>query len=252
MHPNRVRFAIFADENPAMRLVASSAEQIRKHRSQASDDNPFLIAEKNMAKSISATLSALGAARDAMTEQLFHFTYGSPFLQALVGLDPREAGATSQPAKEMAREQVEARKRAELEAKFNQGGAVEAALRSIIFVLKGEGGADERSFAVIKALHDAQPSGRPRSQVQLKKMLSDQTLLLRLDEKRAVEAIPQLLPKDPEERARTFRAVQRVLAAQGDLKAEGRKRLTRIERLFGAKPVKAAKAAKREGADVGT
>ena len=252
MHPNRVRFAIFADENPAMRLVASNADQIRKNRSPAGDDNPFSIAEKSMAKSISATLSALGAARDTMTEQLFHFTYGSPFLQALVGLDPQETGATSQPAKEMAREEVGARKRAELEAKFNQGGDIEAALRSIIFVLRGEGGADERSFAVIKALHDAQPSGRPRSQGQLKKILSDQALLLRLDEKRAVDAIPQLLPKDPEERARIFRAVQRVLAAQGDLKAEGKKRLTRIERHFGAKPAKAAKAAKREGADADT
>ena len=37
---------------------------------------------------ISASLSAFGAARDAMTEQLFHMTYGSPMLQALVGLDP--------------------------------------------------------------------------------------------------------------------------------------------------------------------
>ena len=98
-----------------------------------------------------------------------------------------------------------------------------------------------------KALHDAQPTGRPRSQAQLKQVLRDQALLLRLDEKRAVDAIPALLPKDAEEKARTLRAIQRVIAAQGDLKAEGKRRLARIEKLFGVRP---AKAPRKEGADV--
>ncbi|HET6408887.1 MAG TPA: DUF3141 domain-containing protein, partial [Chthoniobacteraceae bacterium] len=232
---------IFADENPAMRLIATTADQIRKDRKRAADDNPFSAFEKEMAKTISGTLEALGAARDAMTEQLFHFTYGSPLLQALVGLDPDGTEGPRAPTRDANREKAQAETRADLEREFDKGGAVEAAVRSIAFILKGNGGADERSFAVIKALHDAQPAGRPRSQPQLKTILRDQSLLLRLDEKRAVETIPALLPKDAEERARTLRAVQRVVAAQGQLNAEGRKRLARIERLFGIKPAKAAK-----------
>ena len=241
MHPNRVRFSIFADENPAMRLIATTADQVRKDRKRAADDNPFSAFEKEMAKTISGTLEAFGAARDAMTEQLFHFTYGSPLLQALVGLDPDGTEGPRAPTRDANREMAQAETRADLEREFDKGGAVEAAVRSIVFILKGNGGADERSFAVIKALHDAQPAGRPRSQPQLKTILRDQSLLLRLDEKRAVETIPALLPKDAEERARTLRAVQRVVAAQGQLNAEGRKRLVRIERLFGIKPAKAAK-----------
>src|SRR4030095_4796253 len=86
MHPNRVRFAIFSDENPAMALVADAAERIRKERAPTGEKNMFAAAEKTMAASVSAGLAAFGAARDAMTEQIFHLTYGSPFLQALVGL----------------------------------------------------------------------------------------------------------------------------------------------------------------------
>jgi hypothetical protein len=181
-----------------------------------------------------------------MTEQMFHFTYGSPLIQALVGLEPDSAEA--KPAtRNPAREKVLSEKRKELEKQFEEGGTVEAALRAIAFVLRGQGAADERSFAVIKALHEAQLSGRPRTQGQLKKVLREQSLLLRLDEKRAVAALPKLLPKSAEERARVLRAIQRVVAAQGELKAEGKRRLARIEKLFGAK---AAARTKKEAEDV--
>jgi len=247
MHPNRVRFAIFSDENPVMRLVAESAEQVRKDRQPAAEDNPLSAIEKTVAKAISESLTAFGAARDTMTERLFHYTYGSPLVQALVGLDPESAEASKTPARDPVRENAQAKKREELEGQFAKGGAVEAALRSIAFVIAGAGGADERSFAVIKAMHDAQFSGRPRSEGQLKKALRDQSLLLRLDEKRAVNAIPKLLPKDAEERAKVLRAIQRILSAQGELNAEGKRRLGRIEKLFSDK---AASAAKKEDEDV--
>jgi hypothetical protein len=81
----------------------------------------------------------------------------------------------------------------------------------------------------------------------LKKALRDQSLLLRLDEKKAVGAIPKLLPKNAEEKSKVLRAIQRIVAAQGELNAEGKRRLTRIEKMFNAK---AAAAAKKEDEDV--
>ena len=247
MHPNRMRFDIFSDENPAMRLVAQNAEQIRRERAAAPADNMFSAAEKTMAASISATLTAIGQVRDAMTEQFFHATYGSPFLHALLGLDPKSVQDERRPDREALREQDRARRRTELESRFDKGGAVEAALRAVIYVRRAEGGADERSFAVLKALHDAQPPGRPRSMAQLKEALRDQALLLRIDEERAVAAIPKLLPRDNDERARTLRAIHRLISAQDDLSSEARRRLARIEKLFA---VAAVPSRKKESADV--
>jgi hypothetical protein len=189
----------------------------------------------------------MGAARDAMTEHLFHATYGSPWLQALVGLDPKANVEERKVERQADREQAQAKRRDELETKFNEGGTVEAALRAIAYVRRGEGQADERSFAAVKQLHEAQPPGRPRSLAQLKSALRDQVLLLRLDEKRAVAAIPKMLPREPDERSRTLRAVQRVVSAQGELSAEGRRRMARVEKLF---ETKAAAAKKKEDADV--
>lgn len=248
MHPNRFRFAIFSDQNPAMRWVEGAAEEARKDRRSLADDNVILAGQKAFASTISSALTAFGSARDSFTEQAFHLTYGNPILQALVGLGPDQA-QDRRPAREVLREEKQAARRKELEERFEQGGAIEAALRSIAYIRKAEGAADERAFAVLKQLHDAQPPGRPRTMSELKAILRDQSLLLHLDEERAVKAIPKLLPRDQDDRARTLRAVQRVVSASGSLTAEGKKRLSRVEHLFGVAAGRTA--AKKEKSDVG-
>jgi len=91
---------------------------------------------------------------------------------------------------------------------------------------------------MLKKLHEAQPPGRPRSMAELKQALREQSLYLRLDEERAIAALPKLLPSDPEERARTLRAVQRIVGAAGELSDEGKRRLERIEKLFAGRRVR--------------
>ena len=243
LHPNRLRFSIFSDENPLMRGVADAAEQIRNSRQPAAKDNIFAEAERQLAATISASLKAMGKARDAATEQTFNLTYGSPLLQVLVGLDPKGHAAKRKIEREAPREQAKAERRKDLETRFDEGGAVEAALRSVAYVRLGEGsGADERGFAVLKELHAAQAPGRTRSLAELKQVLRDQYLLLRIDERRAIETLPKLLPRDGDERARTLGAVRRMVLAKGNLTAEGSKRLARIEKLFGnARPKSATR-----------
>ena len=240
MHPNRVRFAIFSDENPAMRLVAETAEQVRSKRRQPAADNAFSAAQEATAKAISGTLSAVGTARDKMTEQLFHGIYGSPLLQALVGLSPDDA-AGERAVRDAAQEEALARKLAELETKFDAGGSLEAAVRSIAYIFKAEGSADERSFVLLRALKESQPKSRQQSQPELKAILRDQSLLLRLDEQRAVAAIPKLVARKRTDAGAAMDLVRRVVAAPGELSAEGRKRLATIEKLFKAKPSRPAR-----------
>jgi hypothetical protein len=250
MHPNRMRFAIFSDENPAMRPIGELAGQLRADRKPVAEDNPFLAGQQVWAKTVSSTISAMGSARDAWTEQAFHMFYGSPLLQALVGLGAPGEPDTQRIARDALREQAQAKKREVLEERFEEGSAIEAALRSIVWVKGAEGGADERSFAVIKQLHDAQPPGRPRSMSELKEILRDQAMLVRLDEQRAIKAIPKLLPRDQDDRARTLRAVQRVILAKGELTTEGKSRLAKVEQLFGVKAAAKTPGTAKEKSDV--
>ena len=62
--------------------------------------------------------------------------------------------------------------------------------------------------------------------------MRDQYLLVRLDEERAVSTLAALLPKNAEERGRILRGIRRVVTSRGELPAEAKRRLKRIELLF--------------------
>jgi hypothetical protein len=162
-------------------------------------------------------------------------------VQALVGLGPTGSEDDRKPSRDAFREQARVRRRAELEQRFEEGGALEAILRSIIYIRRAEGSVDERGFAVLMQLYEEQPPGRPRSMDEIKKAMHDQSLLLRIDEARAVAAIPKLLPASPAERSPIFRAVTRLAAATGSASDEGKRRLAEVRKLFGLTPAEAKK-----------
>ena len=130
-----------------------------------------------------------------MTEAVFLNTYGSPLLQALVGLGAQQA-APHQAEHDLVREAHEARLRSELEHRFDVGGLEEAALRALVYIRLPEGSVDERGFTVLKLIRASRPVGKRMSLARFKEMLREQYLLVRLDEERALEALPKLLGAD--------------------------------------------------------
>jgi pimeloyl-ACP methyl ester carboxylesterase len=241
LHPNRVRFAMFSDENPLMQPVKATADAVRAARQPVSPDNPLLAAEKAMSSWIGTCLEAYGNARDAMTEALFLNTYGSPLLQAMTGLGPQIPPTRQHVERDLVREATEARLRSELETRFDVGGLIQATVRSLIYVRLPEGSVDERGFRMLQAIRAGQPAGKRRTMSELKALLKEQYLLICLDEERTVGAIPKMLPKNMDERRAALDALHRVITAKGELSEEGRRRLARIEALFGVTAEKPAK-----------
>ncbi len=241
MHPNRLRFAMFSDQNPLMQPIKVMADAVRGARQPVASDNPLLAAEKAMSSWISTCLEAYGNARDTMTEALFLNTYGSPLLQAMVGLGPQVPPARQHIERDLVREAAEARLHSELDTRFEVGGLVEAALRSLLYVRLPEGSVDERGFRMLQEIRAGQSAGKRRTMGQLKELLKEQYLLVCLDEERAVRAIPKLLPKNMDERRTALDALHRMTAARGALSEEGKRRLNRVEALFDVKTEKPAK-----------
>jgi pimeloyl-ACP methyl ester carboxylesterase len=233
LHPHRTRFAAYSSRNPAMTFVSAAAEVARKNRKPVSPDNPFLAAEQTMSSWISGSLETIGKMRDRWVEETFFATYNSPLLHALTGLKDENAARDRRIERDPLRDEETARKQEQLEARFDQGGAAEAAIRAIAYIRLAEGIADERGFTVVRQFHDAQPAGRQRSLDEIKALVREQYLLVRLDEKRALKTLGKLLPKSVEERQRILRGVRRVVTASGDLSPEALRRLERIESLFG-------------------
>jgi pimeloyl-ACP methyl ester carboxylesterase len=232
MHPNRLRFGIFAGENPLMQPIASWAERVRADRRPANGDNPFLTFEHTMAGLIADGLAAWGKARDAMQEALFFSTYGSPVLQAMVGLRADGASSNRRVGHDLMREAIAHQMAVYLEQHIDKGGLIEAALRAVIYVRRPEGKVDERGFAALKEVGAALPAAKRIGFARLKQTVKEQFLMLLVDEERAIAALPKLLPENRKERETGLAAVRHIVTAAGALPAEGSRRLARVEALF--------------------
>ena len=235
LHPNRLRFSMFSDRNPWMRPVAQLAQSAREQRRPVAPDNPFLAFEALMSTAIARTLEIWGVARDAMTERLFLATYGAPALRAAVGLGQAEADGGRRVERDLVREADAARARAALEQRFETGEPVAAALRALCYVQQPERGFDEREFAVLRRFHAAQPPKERRSFADLKALLKEQALLVRLDGERAVAAIPRLVADRPERGRAALEVLHQIVEAGDGLSEEGRRRLDRVDSLFEAR-----------------
>ena len=238
MHPNRLRFAMFSDQNPWMQPVKALAEFVRAARHPVAPDNPLLEMERATSSWVTSCLQSYGEFRDAMTEMVFLNTYGSPLLQSLVGLGPQQSAPPRHIERDLSRETSQARLRAELEHKFNVGNVEEAAIRALIYIRLPEGSIDERGFSALKLIWASRPASKRFGLARFKELMKEQFLLVCLDEERAVNALPRLLGVDAAERKAALDVLHRILDARREMSAEGKRRLVRIEALFNAKPGK--------------
>ncbi len=245
MHPNRLRFGLFSDRNPFMSAIKPVAEQVRANRKPVSPDNPLLAVEKQYSSSITAALGSWGEIRDSMTEAYFLTTYGSPILQAMVGLGSPSDQTPHRAERDLVRETAAAELRVGLDQKFEEGGVEEAVLRALVYVRRPEGGFDERGYRMLKIICETRKSNERLSVPQFREMLNEQLQLVLLDEERAIAALPILLQTEEAEKAAALDMFRQLVGAAGALTPEGEKRLARVEGLFGAPPPKARTRGKR-------
>ena len=234
MHPHRLRFGLFSEQNPFMRPIKPLADQVRANRRPVSEDNPLLAMEKAASSWITTCLQTGGEVRDQMTEAFFLNTYGSPLLQAMVGLGGQPDSTPRRVERDLAREAAAGLLRSDLEHRFDQGGLEEALLRALIYVRLPDGAFDERAYRMLKSIRQSRKANERLSLPQFKQMLKEQFQLLSLDEERAIEALPKLVKGEEPEAATALDALGRVAAAPGPLDLEGKRRLKRVEALLSA------------------
>ena len=231
LHPHRLRFSMLSDRDPLMWPVKTLAPMVRERRRPVSEKNPLLVLEKAVSSWIASSLDTAGAMRDAMTEAIFLGVYGLPLLQAAAGLGP-DTQEPRHAERDVARELAEQKIRSDLEERYAVGGTLEAIVRALVDVRLPDWSADERCFNMMMAIREGRPAEERLSLTELKEMLKEQFLLVTLDEERALETLPALLPRSPEKRRAALEVVHRMVSARGRLDDEARRRLQRIESIF--------------------
>ena len=117
--------------------------------------------------------------RDQAQERLFLAAYGSPLLQALVGLKATDELPRRRPGDEPEHREFVARRVAELRGRIAEGGLDQAALRALVYIGLAERDGDERTFNMLQRIREERGGGVDLA--TFKQALRDQFLMLLLD-----------------------------------------------------------------------
>jgi len=226
LNPLRLSYTMFS--NPWMKGVQTLAANVSAARQPVAADNRFLALQTRISEQISAGLDKYRDERDQIEEQMFFRFYGSPFVQALLGLNERSEVRTLPgiPVEELAARQARSDTYA---AKLQSGGFDEALSRAVLYVAAGERMIDQRCAL---ALNVARKTLMHLSLAEFKALLRDQSFVLQLERERAVEALAVMVPQ-AQARKDLLKQVNAIVSA-GDLPlATERDRLSRLAEVLG-------------------
>jgi hypothetical protein len=231
LHPLRLQYEAFSSQNPIMAAVKTTAEKVEEERKPVSADNPFLALQEQASRQIVRALDGWRDSQEALSEAVFLAVYGSPALQAAVGIDPQSEPSRRQAMSARYREMLQNRI-AELKSRIGQGGLREAGVRSLLYAGSARGMVDERSLEALRRLR-RNDTGARMTLPQFKMLVREQFFMLLLDQEAALAAIPKLLPDNADERRAVVAAIHEVLSASAEISGEVARRLKRVAELFG-------------------
>jgi pimeloyl-ACP methyl ester carboxylesterase len=233
--PLRIKYAMFSDKNPMMRFVPQLAEKARAERKAPAPDNPYVKMQEQVSNGITESLEAFGRIRDQTQEAIFHAIYGSPWVQAWFGTPPKGTRVRPKPGESPDQRAAIAERIEHLLATMEVGSPLEAVVRALVYIAKGQKSVDARSFEVLRRILKEYPN---ITLARYKAVVREQWAMLSIDERAALEALPKLLPSDPAKRRAMFEKIREIRTAAGELEGEAKRRFEQIRRLFesGARP----------------
>jgi len=231
LHPLRLQYEFFSDNNPAMGWVKRLANDVRKDRKTASPDNPYLQMQNTASEQIATALDVWRDFSEAVAERTFLSIYGSPLLQVSLGLDPQSGTARRKAPKSVVHRQLIQSRVEELKSRISIGGIREAIVRSVLYVGAARASVDERAFESVRRLRDNNPE-KILSLPEFKKMIRDQFLMLIIDQEASLAAISSMLPADGAEKLAALSLTKDILNVRGPPTGTAAERLAQIETLF--------------------
>jgi len=234
LHPQRVQYEMFSHLNPFMRFIPPIAALARDNRRLVDEGNMFWQMQTWFAQWMEASLDAYRDLRDQGCEALFHAIYGSPLLQAAVGLRASDRNPRPTPGKDATHLRLVQQRIRELKNSILDGGPREAVIRALLYTRTPEGVADERGFNFLRRLREE--AGQGLTLADFKRLVREQFLVLLVDERRAVEAIPAMLERDPELAARLTQQFKDLIAIVGVKSNASKERLEEIEKILRSVP----------------
>ena len=207
-------------------------ETARDDRKPVAADNPFVKLQEQVSEQIVASLDAVRDMNESISERIFLSIYGSPMLQAAVGVDPAATHPLRKaPHSPLHRQLLEARI-AELKSQIAKGGVREGRIRAMLYVGMKRAAVDERGFESVRRIRHA-PEDMPSLPLPaFKTLVREQFYMLLIDQDACLAALPALVPPDTDTRRKMLALVREVLSARGPLSSEEEDRMRQVAKLL--------------------
>lgn len=234
MNSARLERHALSGKTPFLKALQPLAASVRANRVQASPDNPLLQAEQQVSAHIVQALNHYRDMRDTISEMTFKAIYESPWVKAMVGLNPattQVSAAVKPPVRCQVQEERKRLRKEERETWFELGSPESGFLRLLIYVASDVGVVDKRPFEGIRKLMRERGLDSINSVAQLKEAVHLQTYLVRQDEARALAGLQVLLP-ETSQRIEALELAHQLLAMGGPIKEEKKQRLKRVAQIL--------------------
>lgn len=229
-HPARMQYEMFAPNSPIWRILDPLIDQAKASRQSVGPNNVYWQAQQAFSDFMISTLDGYRDTRDRFQEEWFHAFYGSPVVQALLGLSGSEGDPRPKPGSDLGYRLFIEQRIEELKENVAQGGPLEAAIRALLYIRQSEGGADERSLVLLRRIN--QEAGRELPVRGLKKIMREQFFTLIIDERAALDAIPEMLARDPHAAADLEYKLTRLVEVIAPASPEARRRYEAVRAMF--------------------
>jgi hypothetical protein len=120
--------------------------------------------------------------------------------------------------------------------RFREGGPREALLRALLYIRMPDAAVDERVFNFLRRMREE--TGKGASLDAFTRAVREQFLMLLLDERRCIEAIPEMLATDSKLAARFAGKLRSIVELVGLDNPEVEARLAEIEYLIESRGVR--------------
>ena len=233
MHPLRMQYELFSDQNPFMAPVRALAKKVRDERKAVTADNPFVAFQEQISRQVVASLDAAREMNESLSERVFLSIYGSPMLQAAVGVDPVSTNPLRKAPHNPLHHQLLQARIDELKSHIAKGGVREGLIRAWLYVGMNRAAVDERGFETVRRIRRTQKIVPSLPLPAFKSLVREQFFMLLIDREACLAALPTLVPPDTDTRRKILTLIREVLSSRGPLTAEEEDRMRQVAQLFG-------------------
>ena len=231
-HPLRAKVAFYSDKNPLLKNIPELAAYAKANRQPVSPDNFFWKMQEMISDQIVLVLDTFNENRNKLVEEMFMNIYGSPLLQAMVGLRTVRPYAKPAAERDIEIEQERNRRLLKIMMQIEAGGLAEAMTRGLLYVSRAGQSVDEREYKMLLRMRGESNIFPSMTHDEYKALARQQYMMLLLDEDRAIRTIPNLLDRAGGREKQAFDVIRRVVEASGTPTLEEERRLKRLSELF--------------------